>query len=214
MVHCNCLRYRAHVFSTILTQPPIAPRCLLLGPSGSGKTTFLFRLKHGEYFPVKPTDGVNIEELPVTRKTSLVLSDIGGSDRREVRLHFLHSVPILDLSILFFIDTSAPLATLPSVLEDLVYHVTYARNRAGGTRYIGIVLNKQDLLVPGGEQEKEYQGASLNDRAAIVERIKEEVQKVMEQVMKEPLLDVGQDTMKWEVLDGGKDGLALRRGRE
>jgi hypothetical protein len=228
MAHCSCLRYRAHVFSTILTQPPIAPRCLLLGPSGSGKTTFLFRLKHGEYFSVKPTDGVNstptplssssesndhaVEELPVTRKTSLVLSDIGGSDRREVRLHFLHSVPILDLSILFFIDASAPLATLPSVLEDLVYHVTYARNRAGGTRYVGVVLNKQDLLSPAGDREKEYQGASLNDRATVVERIKEEVHKVMAQVMKVPLLDAREDTMRWEVLDGKKDGISAKTG--
>ncbi|KAI5816145.1 P-loop containing nucleoside triphosphate hydrolase protein, partial [Pyronema omphalodes] len=183
--------------------PPIAPRCLILGPSGSSKTTFLYRLKNNEYTPTEPTIGVNIEELEVTRKTSLVFSDIGSSDRREVRLHFLHSVPIQDLSILYFVDASAPSETLPTVLEDLVYHVTYARNRTGGkgTKYIGIVLNKQDLIGP-------------RDRAYLVQELKTEVDKVMHMVMKEQIKGNRneKDSMLWEVLDGGKMGISAKNG--
>ena len=150
-----------------------------------------------------------------------MLSDIGGSNRREVRLHFLHPVP----SILFFIDASAPLAQLPAVLEDLVYHVTYARNRAGGTKYVGVVLNKQDLLAPaaaadggggndkGKDKDKDRANDSDNDkrprdRAAVVAVIEREVTRVMAQVMKE----VREDTMRWEVLDGGKGGISAKTG--
>lgn len=166
-----------------------------------------------------------------------MLSDIGGSDRREVRLHFLHSVPILDLSILFFIDASAPLAQLPAVLEDLVYHVTYARNRAGGTKYVGVVLNKQDLLLAsaaaaggggpddGGDgngkdnndkndkdNDKDSDDKGPRDRAATVAAISREVTRVMAQVMKEPLREAHEDTIRWEVLDGGKGGISAKTG--
>ncbi|CCX07130.1 P-loop containing nucleoside triphosphate hydrolase protein [Pyronema domesticum] len=198
-IACYCLHIRSHLLAPSLVQPPIAPRCLILGPSGSSKTTFLYRLKNNQYFPTVPTNGVNIEELEVTRKTSLVFSDIGGSDRREVRLHFLNSVPIQDLSILYFVDASAPIDTLPGVLEELVYHVTYARHRAGGTKYVGIVLNKQDLIGP-------------RDRAYMVQELKTEVDKVMEMIMKEPLLEKKDDTMMWEVLDGGKLGISAKTG--
>jgi GTPase SAR1 family protein len=213
-IACYCLRIRSHILAPGLVQPPIAPRCLILGPSGSSKTTFLYRLKNNEYLPTVPTDGVNstlfqplrnttltqaVEELEVTRKTSLVFSDIGGSDRREVRLHFLNSVPIQDLSILYFVDASAPIDTLPGVLQELVYHVTYARNRAGGTKYVGIVLNKQDLIGP-------------RDRAYMVQELKTEVDKVMAMIMKEPLLEKKNDTMMWEVLDGGKLGISAKTG--
>ena len=133
----------------------------------------------------------------------------------------MHPVP----SILFFIDASAPLAQLPAVLEDLVYHITYARNRAGGTKYVGVVLNKQDLLLApaaaagdgGNDKDKDKDKDRVNDssndkrprdRAAVVAAISREVTRVMAQVMKE----AREDTMKWEVLDGGKGGISAKTG--
>jgi hypothetical protein len=132
---------------------------------------------------------VVVEELQVTAKASLIFSDISG-ERRYVRLHFLNEVPMQELAILFFIDASAPVEQLPDTLEDLVYAVAYAIHRSGGggggMKYVGVVLNKQDLLEGAEEQGR------------VLERIKEEVGFVMRDV-----LDLeGQEGIRWEVLDG------------
>jgi hypothetical protein len=133
-----------------------------------------------------------VEELQVTTKSSLIFSDISG-DRRSVRLHFLNEVPMQELAILFFIDAAAPVERLPATLEDLVYAVAYAIHRSGsvgggdgGTKYVGVVLNKQDLLEEGGEGVR------------VLEKIKEEVGFVMRDVLE---LE-GQTAIRWEVLEG------------
>lgn len=172
-----------------------------------------------------------VEELLVTSRTSLIFSDVGGSEaRREARLHFLNSVPIDDLSILFFIDASAPLEELPCTLDELVYLVSYARSRGGHTKYLGIVINKQDLLTgaagwhhishgrasglrKSGEADKEED----SERAAAVARITAGVEKAMEVVVKSPVMGRGvgeevETSMKWEVLDGGRPGISAKTG--
>lgn len=149
----------------------------------------------------------------MTSKTSLVFSDIGKSDRREARLHFLADVPILDLSILYFVDASAPAAELPAALEDLAYHVAYAADR---TKYVGVVLNKQDLLPEpeswahihsrrSGESERD---TGDEDRDAAVRRISAAVNEVMEGVV-----GTGDaETVRWEVIDGGRMGFSAKLG--
>ncbi|KAI5855712.1 hypothetical protein BZA05DRAFT_389428 [Tricharina praecox] len=197
-----CLRFFHEIQRpTTPPVPPIPPRCILLGPTGAGKTTFLLQIRNGgpSAYPVQPTTGPTVEEFPISgSSSSLVFSDIGGSDRRELRLHFLHAVPILDLCILFFIDVTASLEELPNTLKDLAYAVTYARSRAGyGTKFVGVVLNKQDLL-----REDEIV------RSGRVARITREVRGAMKEFVGKD----GEAGLKWEVLDGGVEGISASTG--
>ncbi|KAI5780437.1 hypothetical protein EDC01DRAFT_633311 [Geopyxis carbonaria] len=223
---CNCLRAFIEKPKALISppvQPPVIPRCLLLGPSGSGKTTFLFRIKSGSFFDVPPTAGSNVEEIPVTSKTSIVLSDIGGTDYRNIRLHFLNSVAILDLSILFFLDVSATPVELANAFGHLVYSVTYARTRlppGSELKFVGIVLNKQDAL--HSDSAVRHLGENIIDvveeyaekvtgehhehhgrhRAEVVAELRARVMTVMTDL--EPL--------NWKLLDGGAKGISTKTG--
>lgn len=62
---CPCFQNRSILSSASPSEhAPPPPRCLLLGLSGSGKTTFLYRVKTGEFFDVKPTSSF-IGSLPL-----------------------------------------------------------------------------------------------------------------------------------------------------
>jgi hypothetical protein len=84
-------------------------------------------------------------------------------------------------------------------LEDLVYSVTYARSRASGRlRYVGVVLNKQDLL------------KSEAERTEVVGRITQEVGEAMRHVEDTQLQREG--ALNWEVLNGGREGMNCETG--
>ena len=84
------------------------------------------------------------------------LTEIASSDRRNFRLQFIHLAPLSPIGLLFFIDASRrdPEIIMKS-LEELVYALTYARSRECRVRYLGIVLNKQDLLFGGDDRWRE-----------------------------------------------------------
>jgi len=182
-------------------QDPVEPTTGCNGTRPSHSTYCLWidkKTNHG--LPSPPPPPATVEEVLISPGCSLIFSDIGACNRREVRLHFLHAVPILDLSILFFIDVSASFSELPCTIVDLDYCVSYARSRAGyGTKYVGIVLNKQDLLLDDEVS-----------RSGRVARITREVNVVMSGVaVGNP--EVGE--LKWEVLDGGTGGISASTGQ-
>lgn len=222
--------------TTAQQQLPLTPsRCILLGPTGSGKTTFLYQIKQGTYRDVAPTADSNVEEIQITSTTSLVFTDISGAaDRRTVRLHFLQSAQISDMSMLFFIDASAPPSQLRNVLSDMVYYITFAYRRSPTLlKYVGIVVNKQDMLLPEAiEKSKlkptlaleppgatdladEANGDSVlepMDRKAVVKKIMVDVREAME-IAAAATTSEGGNQLVWEILDGGKAGISAKTGK-
>ncbi|KAH8149720.1 uncharacterized protein LAJ45_06351 [Morchella importuna] len=123
------------------------PRCLLLGLEGSGKTTFVNRIKTGEYIDTEPTSDFLVEEVVVNKKgETITFIEVGGTNRRGIRLQFLKAMPGQAISILFFIDVTSSPEALQKAFEELVYVITYTQERACSIHYLGVVLNKQDLL--------------------------------------------------------------------
>lgn len=125
--------------------PP--PRCLVLGLEGSGKTTFVNRIKTGEYVVVEPTSDFLVEEVTVNKKgETITFIEVGGTNRRGIRLQFLQVIPGQRISIIFFIDITSSPETLRKAFEELLYVISYTQERACSIHYLGVVLNKQDLL--------------------------------------------------------------------
>ncbi|KAI5850220.1 hypothetical protein DFP73DRAFT_538631 [Morchella snyderi] len=50
------------------------------------------------------------------------------------------------ISILFFIDVTSSPEVLQKAFEELLYVITYTQERSCSIHYLGVVLNKQDLL--------------------------------------------------------------------
>lgn len=94
-----------------------------------------------------------MEAIEIGRKGSpktIYFSEVANSDRRNLRLQFLQSLPMLTTGILFFVDITSTPARLAEALDELTYALTYTHLKGCRIRYLGIVLNKQDLLVPAG----------------------------------------------------------------
>ncbi|KAG0131302.1 hypothetical protein HOY82DRAFT_485302 [Tuber indicum] len=129
--------------------PPTAPtgsRCFILGLSGAGKSTFLCRIKTGKFQETQPTEDYDVQEIPFSNQT-INFTEIARSDRRNFRLQFPHLTPLSPIALLFFIDVSrGDPGVIMKSLEELVYALEYVRSRECQVRYLGIVLNKQDLL--------------------------------------------------------------------
>lgn len=161
----------------------------------------------------------------MTSKTSLIFSDIGGSSRRDIRLHFLHSVPILDLSLLFFIDVSTGPDALAVALEDLVYAVSYAHSRTGGLRYVGVVLNQQDKLAAASETRYDTVQRIKQDAVDALEGVRHRIKNAAAAGSEEdalmgteaPTEEIvgrrGRDAVQWRVLDGGDHGISVKTGK-
>lgn len=149
-----------------------------------------------------------MEEIPVVGKHTIILTD-PGPDRRDFRLHFL-STPTQPVSILYFIDANCTLPQLANALEMLVYAVTYAQGR-GGVSYVGIVLNRQDLLPD--EDVGIERGVFVGGRRQRVEQVKREVEEVMEMVCSFGMAgEKAMRMLRWEVLSGYDSGISGKMG--
>lgn len=129
------------------------------------------------------------------------------------------------MSLLYFLDTSLPLPELSDALEMLVYAVTYAQSHAT-ISYIGIILNKQDLL-PAAQTWDDEKGIYIRGRKERVAAVKKEVEEVMETVCaiagegwgeridgrgRSRRGGLGHGGLRWEVLAGGEDGISAELG--
>lgn len=96
-----------------------------------------------------------VEEVLINKKgDTITFSEVGGTNRRNIRLQFLQSLPLLGISILFFIDVTSSPDALQAALEELIYVISYTQARGCSIHYLGVVLNKQDLLDPPGAYAK------------------------------------------------------------
>lgn len=132
----------------------------------------------------------------------MTFSEVGGTDRRNIRLQFVQSLPLLGISILFFIDVTSSPEALRAAFEELVYALSYTQARGCSIHYLGVVLNKQDLLNPpaahkrrkgidpGLDLEKEWPSSEtdseksdrlLEGQSSVVKWIRKEVHEAMEQ---------------------------------
>lgn len=96
-----------------------------------------------------------VEEVLINKKgDTITFSEVGGTNRRNIRLQFLQSLPLLGISILFFIDVTSSPDVLRAAFEELIYVISYTQSRGCNIHYLGVVLNKQDLLDPPGAYAK------------------------------------------------------------
>lgn len=142
-----------------------------------------------------------VEEVLINKKgDTITFSEVGGTNRRNIRLQFLQSLPLLGISILFFIDVTSSPDALRAAFEELIYVISYTQSRGCSIHYLGVVLNKQDLLDPPGayakrkgieprvDLEKEWPSPEssieneelLERQSSVVKWIKKEVFEAME----------------------------------
>lgn len=174
-----------------------------------------------------------MEEVLINKKgDTIVFSEVGGTDRRNIRLQFLQSLPTLGVSILFFIDVTSPQKLLREAFEELIYVISYTQARGCQIHYLGIVLNKQDLLNPQQTRKKnqpesridlekewldektgseKYEVDLMDGQSEIVKWIKKEVFKAME---KHKLTQPEELEFQLELLHSGLDGkgVSMRTG--
>lgn len=230
------------------SSPGLPPRILLLGATGSGKTTFMEGLQSFTSSPTAPTlptsarsrlasskiaaagngvsggtdgdTGCEVQELFITPTQTAIFSDIAAADmRRTLRLHFSSAIAEADVGILFFLDAANESA---AAMEELMYAVTYAKQRAAGRlRFVGVVLSKVDLVplstaerliaksglvasvvgrqklvvgIPPDNPEEKVEGREVR-----VERLEKQVKEALG-----PLLNGGETV--WQVVKG-RDGV-------
>jgi len=133
--------------------------------------------------------------------------EIARSDRRNFRLQFMHLAPLSPIGLLFFIDTSRRDPEIMKSLEELVYALMYARSRECRVRYLGIVLNKQDLLLGGDDR---WRGGLEVVKRMVCDTMKELLSQQQE---KQEALELVAP-LRWEVFDHGvsmKTGTGVER---
>jgi len=133
--------------------------------------------------------------------------EIARSDRRNFRLQFMHLAPLSPIGLLFFIDTSRRDPEIMKSLEELVYALMYARSRECRVRYLGIVLNKQDLLLGGDDR---WRGGLEVVKGMVCDTMKELLSQQQE---KQEALELVAP-LRWEVFDHGvsmKTGTGVER---
>ncbi|KAG0640006.1 hypothetical protein HOY80DRAFT_1009279 [Tuber brumale] len=142
----DCVSANTSIPTATPPTPPTASRCLILGLSGAGKSTFLCRIKTGKFQETQPTEDYDVQEIPLSDQI-INFIEIASSDRRNFRLQFPRLTPLPPIALLFFIDVSrGDPGVIMKSLEELIYALKYAKSRECQVRYLGIVLNKQDLL--------------------------------------------------------------------
>lgn len=174
-----------------------------------------------------------VEEVIINKKgDTITFSEVGGTNRRNIRLQFLQSLPLLGISILFFIDVTSSPDVLRAAFEELIYVISYTQARGCSIHYLGVVLNKQDLLDPPGayakrkgieprvDLEKEWPSPEssietseelLEHQGSVVKWIKKEVYEAMERYK---LSQPEQFHFTSELLHTGPDGrgVSMRTG--
>ncbi|RPA89871.1 hypothetical protein L873DRAFT_1754505, partial [Choiromyces venosus 120613-1] len=195
--------------SASIEAPPTPPTtCFILGLSGAGKSTFLCRIKTGQFQQTKPTADYDVQEIPLPNQM-INFTEIASSDRRNFRLQFLRSRPPAPIAVLFFIDASKrdPEVIMKS-LEELVYALMYARSRECRVLYLGIVLNKQDLLLGGDDRRVGVRGLEV-----LKGMVGDTMKKLLsQQQQKEEQRDVQELVVvpqRWEVF---ADGVSMKTG--
>ncbi|CUS07718.1 unnamed protein product [Tuber aestivum] len=181
--------------------PPTASRCLILGLSGAGKSTFLCRIKTGKFQETQSTEDYDVQEIPLSNQI-INFTEIASSDRRNFRLQFLHLKPLSSIALLFFIDSSRGDPEAMKSLEELAYAIMYARSRECRIRYLGIVLNKQDLLLGGDDQRRERLQVI---KGMVCETMKQLLSRQQEKQDAQELVV----PLRWEVFG---DGVSMKTG--
>ncbi|PWW76851.1 hypothetical protein C7212DRAFT_363451 [Tuber magnatum] len=181
--------------------PPTEHRCLVLGLSGAGKSTFLARVRTGQFQETEPTEDYEFQEILLSNQI-INFTEIGNSDRRNFRLQFLRLEPIPPTSLLFFIDSSRGDSGVAKSLEELAYALMYARDRGCRVRYLGIVLNKQDLLLSGDDQ---WRGRGKVVEGMVCETMKQLLPRLQEKRDAQELVV----PLRWEVFG---DGVSMKTG--